>query len=596
MRSAIKLLLAALAFTLGGSGVAHAANQLAGHPSPYLALHANDPVGWQSWQANVFAQARASNRLVLVSVGYFSCHWCHVMQRESYQDPQVAALLNQHFISVKVDRELEPDLDQRLLDFVKQVRGAAGWPLNVILTPEGYPLTGFTYLPRDNFLHLLERLDVEWQQNHAELSASAREFFELSATNSKDQDMPHKLPADVMVDAFVTQTMQSADQLAGGFGSSSKFPNVPQLDALLASLQRAGKANDEVAEFIQLSLQAMAAGNLLDHLNGGFFRYTTDPDWRTPHFEKMLYDNALLASLYLKAHQVWPEQGYAAQALATLDFVEARLKHPQGGYMSSLSAVDSDDQEGGAYLWTAQQLASLLDATELEFLQQYWQQDPVAGKVLLRPVQQVTDSKDSKLDRVIRRKLQNRDVAEMPVDNKRLASWNAMMLDALTRAADHQPSFFDRAKKLFADMRKLFVVDGSLIRFADHAETAAAVFEDYAQSAQAFYRYGLRFDDSQAIELARQLTEHAHRLFLRQGRWQAKEQPLIPITNGRWVIGDLVSFSPMTLWLDTALSLPKLDPEIRASATLMLQRATREMINRPYHYGSFIMLRAQHSG
>ena len=272
MRPSIKLLLAALAFTLGGSGIADAQNQLAGHPSPYLALHANDPVDWQSWQAKVFAQARAGNRLVLVSVGYFSCHWCHVMQRESYRDAQVAALLNRHFIAVKVDRELEPDLDQRLLDFVKQVRGAAGWPLNVILTPAGYPLTGFTYLPRDNFLQLLERLDVEWRQNHVELSTSAREFFELSATNSQDQDLPHKLSADVMVDAFVAQTMQSADQLAGGFGNSSKFPNVPQLDALLASQRHATKADEEVAEFIQLSLQAMAAGNLADHLNGGFFR------------------------------------------------------------------------------------------------------------------------------------------------------------------------------------------------------------------------------------------------------------------------------------------------------------------------------------
>ena len=591
------LLIAALCLsTCLGSTALAASNQLAGHPSPYLALHADDPVHWQSWQAEVFEQARSSNRLVLVSIGYFSCHWCHVMQRQSYQHAQTAEFLNSNFISVKIDRELEPDLDRRLITFVEQVRGVAGWPLNVFLTPDGYPLTGFTYLPQANFLHLLQQLNREWHQNHLALSASAREFFELGLRHSDGQAENREMPTKALVDAFVSQAMQSADQLKGGFGNTSKFPNVSQLDALLDSLMGTDRADPEVAEFVQLSLLAMASLNLRDHVNDGFFRYTTDPDWLTPHFEKMLYDNALLAALYLKAHRLWPEQKFAALALQTLDFIEAQLKHPQGGYMSSLSAVDRANREGAAYLWSQEQLTALLDAKELDHLQQYWQQHPVSKAFLLRPSAADAKPAHRALNRSIQSKLKAADRRNMPADDKRLASWNAMMLEALTLAADSDPRFAERARVLYQRMRELFVIDDTLIRFAGNADIADAVFEDYAYTAHAFMHYGRRFDDAGAIELARRLTERAHHDFLKQGRWQAKAQPLIPIARGKWVVEDLVFYSPMTLWLRVALSLPKLDPGVRASAIDMLQRVTEEMIDRPYYHGSFISLRASNPG
>jgi hypothetical protein len=584
-----------LSVCLGSTALA-ATNQLAGHPSPYLALHANDPVHWQSWQAEVFEQARSSNRLVLVSVGYFSCHWCHVMQRQSYQHAQTAEYLNRNFISVKVDRELEPDLDRRLITFVEQIRGVAGWPLNVFLTPDGYPLTGFTYLPQADFLRLLQQLDAEWKQNHLALSASAGEFFELGLRHSDDQAENREMSTKALVAAFIRQAMHSADQLKGGFGNTSKFPNVPQLDALLDSLTGTDRPDPEVAEFVQLSLLAMESLNLRDHVNGGFFRYTTDPNWLVPHFEKMLYDNALLAALYLKAHRLWPQQKFATLALQTLDFVEAQLKHPQGGYMSSLSAVDRANREGAAYLWSHEQLNALLDAKELDHLQQYWLQHPVSRAFLLRPSAAVAKPAHSALNRSIQSKLKAADRRNMPADDKRLASWNAMMLESLTLAAASDARFAERARQLYHRMRELFVIDDTLIRFAGNADIADAVFEDYAYTAHAFMHYGRRFDDAGAIELARRLTERAHHDFLKQGRWQAKAQPLIPIARGKWVVEDLVFFSPMTLWLRVALSLPKLDPGVRASATGMLQRVTEEMIDRPYYYGSFISLRASNPG
>ena len=572
--------------------VASASNQLAGHPSPYLALHADDPVHWQSWQAAVFSEARASNRLVLVSVGYFSCHWCHVMQQQSYQDEETAEFLNRNFVSVKVDRELEPDLDQRLITFVEQVRGVAGWPLNVFITPEGYPLTGFTYLPRDDFLRLLQHLDNEWKQNHVALSTSARDFFEFGMQHFDDQLENQTISTRALVDAFVAHAMRNADDLQGGFGDTTKFPNVPQLNALIDSLELAPTTDSEVTEFVQLTLAMMASRNLRDHLNGGFFRYTTDPDWHTPHFEKMLYDNALLAALYLKAHRIWPGQDYATIALQTLDFVESQLKHPQGGYMSSLSAVDRDNREGGAYLWSREQLVELLDATELAQLQQNWVQAPVSDGFLLRPASTAKNAAQSIVKRNIRLKLQVRGARSMPVDDKRLASWNAMMLDALTLATDVDARFSVRAQALYRHMRALFMVDDTLIRFAGNADIAAAVFEDYAHTANAFLHYGQRFNDVQAIKLARHLSERAHGIFLQDGRWQAKAQPLIPIASGKWVIEDLVFYSPMTLWLEATLATAELDSKLRNSATKMMQRVTREMLDRPYYHGSFIMLRA----
>ena len=584
-----------LALTIGIVSIttATAANQLAGHPSPYLALHAGDPVDWKPWQADVIDDSRAGNRLVFVSVGYFSCHWCHVMQQESYQDSGIAKILNEKYISIKVDRELDPDLDRRLIDFVEKTRGAAGWPLNVFLTPEGYPVTGFTYLPRDDFARVLLQLDQQWQQDHVSLAAAARDFFQTRMQDLENQafDAP-QIPGGQLVDAFVSQTMLAADELQGGIGNSSKFPNVPQIDALLDAISQNGNLDPDVTDFVHLTLRAMASNNLQDHVNGGFFRYTTDPDWQTPHFEKMLYDNAQLAMLYLKAQQLWPAQGYAEIATRTLDFVEANLKHPGGGYMASLSAVDKDNREGGAYFWTREQLAILLNKDELEYLLKLWPAQPASSEFLIGPLIGPGASGEPARNSTLLRKLQSRGSASMPIDDKRLASWNAMMLNALTAAADIDSRFANRALSLFRSMQDNFYRAGSLVRFAGNAAVADAVFEDYAQVAEAFLNYGRKFDSNDAIEFARLLTQNAYRMFLKDGRWQAKAKPLIPIAQGKWIIPDRVLYSPMTLWLKVALEVPELDPTVRRSAAAMLQRASRDMLDSPYFYGSFIMLRS----
>ena len=581
----------------GGALPAQAANQLAGHPSPYLALHGDDPVEWRTWEEEAFSDARADNRLVFVSIGYFSCHWCHVMQRESYRDDAVAALLNRDFIAVKVDRELDPDLDQRLIDFVEKVRGAAGWPLNVFLTPDGYPVTGFTYLPRETFIGVLQELEGEWRQNHEKISAAAREFFATQMQESENQAfIAPDIPAKNLQQAFVSQAMLAADELQGGFGNTSKFPNVPQLDALLDIIARNDDLDQDIADFVRLTLHAMATRNLHDHVNNGFYRYTTDPDWHTPHFEKMLYDNAQLAWLFLKAHRLWPQQGYAGIAARTLDFVETSLKHPDGGYMSSRSAVDVDNREGAAYLWNRDQLAQLLTAAELEYLAGLGQFDSAASEFLMVPLDGPGAAGNAQRNAAILGKLRARGDASMPADVKRLAGWNAMMLDALVAAADVDSRFGARARTLFQSMQQNFYRDGRLIRFAGNADIADAALEDYAQVAHAFYRYGLSFEQEAAIEIARRLTQSAHELFLKQDRWQQKTRSLIPIARGKWIMPDLVFTAPMTLWLRVALDIPGLDRKIRDGALQMRQRVTRDMLDAPYFYGSFIMLRIERAG
>ncbi|MFZ9038940.1 MAG: thioredoxin domain-containing protein [Gammaproteobacteria bacterium] len=586
-----------LGILISGIGTALASNQLSGQPSPYLALHGDDPVDWQTWRDEVFTRAKADNRLILVSIGYFSCHWCHVMQQESYQDQTVADMLNRGYVAVKVDRELDPDLDQRLIDFVEKVRGSAGWPLNVFLTPDGYPVTGFTYLPRDSFVDVLQQLDGEWRKNHDKISAAAQEFFLTQMQDFENQafDAPD-IPAQKLMDAFVSQAMLAADELQGGFGNTSKFPNVPQLDTLINIIRRYENLDRDVANFVKLTLQMMASRNLHDHVNNGFFRYTTDPDWQTPHYEKMLYDNAQLARLYLEAHRLWPDQGYAAIAMRTLDFVETSLKHSDGGYMSSLSAVDHANKEGGAYLWTRAQLASLLTEDEMDYLAQQGQFESSNSEFLIKTLDGPPTDSEIADKAVILDKLRRHRSGGMPADTKRLAAWNAMLLDALVVAADFDARFAQRARALYRNMRDNFYSNGQLIRFAGNADVAAAALEDYAQVAHAFYNFGRRFDQRAAADDARRLVESAHSLFLKNDRWHQKARSLIPIAPGKWIMPDLVAFSPMTLWLSVAVEVPGLDPEIRESAARMLQRASREMLDSPYFYGSYIVLRIAQSG
>ena len=377
-----------LSFT---SGLPAGANQLKGHPSPYLAMHGQDPVEWRLWGQEAIGEARRSGKPLFVSSGYFACYWCHVMQRESYHDAEVAELLNSRFVPVKVDRELLPALDAHLIEFVQRTRGSAGWPLNVFLTPEGYPLLGVTYLPGDDFKRLLAGLAERWQRDRGELEALAREAGQ--APDEQAAAVPPTPDAKALMDGVLQQALATGDELEGGFGRGRRFPMASQMLGLLVLLERL--PDERLRRLLVLTLDQIASQGLRDHLGGGFFRYTVDPGWRVPHFEKMLYTNALLAEVYLSAARVLGRPEYRAVAAETLDFLLAQMSGSEGGFIASLSAVDQDGIEGGYYLWRDEELSGLLTPDELHAARLRWgfggaeQLEHGHHAVLALPVKQV---------------------------------------------------------------------------------------------------------------------------------------------------------------------------------------------------------------
>ena len=344
-------------------------NQLGEHSSPYLAMHGNDPVAWQEWNEQTVKLAQKENKLLFVSSGYFSCHWCHVMQRESFSNPGIARLLNKYFIPVKVDRELNASLDSRLIDFVEKTRGYAGWPLNVFITPAGHPLVGIVYLPATDFQRLLNSMFNEWQNRNSELvTIAAQASIELGDSEKIIKTQITKTFKDKLKQNFLDQAFNQADEMQGGFGEQSKFPLVPQLDVLLDIYQQ--NKSERLAKFLRLTLNVMASQGLRDQLGGGFYRYAVDPGWQVPHFEKMLYDNALLASLYLKAAKILNEKDYEQIGRETLDFILEEMSDNTGAFMASMSAIDDKNVEGGYYLWDMEQLAEILDRDEVNVIKE----------------------------------------------------------------------------------------------------------------------------------------------------------------------------------------------------------------------------------
>jgi len=364
-------------------------NTLAEASSPYLAMHADDPVAWQTWSAETLERARAEGRLILVSSGFFACHWCHVLQQESFRDPAFARLLNSAFMPIKVDREAEPALDAELRRAMQAIRGRAGWPLNLVLTPDGDPLYGFVYAPRPELMTRLQRLRRLWQANPDRLRALAR--------SASDELRPMPTPSSPMPPAEARALLRAAllaeaDPLAGGFGHGAKFPQAPRLLAMLRLIEQ--QRDDALENLLLTTLEAMARGGLRDQLGGGFFRYTIDPDWQFPHFEQMLIDQALLARVYLRAGRLFgrPELGAVGRDL--IQVILRDFTRPEGGFVAAISALDAMGVEGGDYLWSAEALARVLDGPQLEAVRRWtWVGHETwgPGRLPLRPGDGVID-------------------------------------------------------------------------------------------------------------------------------------------------------------------------------------------------------------
>ena len=410
------------------------ANALAQESSPYLRQHAGNPVDWLPWSPEAFARARRRDVPVLVSIGYSACHWCHVMERESFEDPATAAVMNTEFVCVKVDREERPDVDAIYMDAVQGMTGHGGWPLNVFLTPEQLPFYGGTYYPPEPrqgmpaWTQVLQAIAESWRENGAEIRRSSER---LRAQLTAGAGLAPSLQpiTERALEGAVEALRQTYDPENGGFGAAPKFPQASVLEFLLAR----GEERMALA-----TLRAMAAGGIHDQLGGGFARYSVDASWTVPHFEKMLYDNALLARAYLHGWQASADPALLEVCLGTLGWAMREMRGPEGGFYSALDA-DSEGVEGRFYVWTEQQLQELLGAdapaaiawlgvsTEGNFIDPH-HPEPGLNVLTARGPQPPAEQ----TERIRALLLEARAQRVRPgLDDKRLMAWNALMIAAL---------------------------------------------------------------------------------------------------------------------------------------------------------------------
>jgi uncharacterized protein YyaL (SSP411 family) len=342
--------------------VSHKSNRLAGETSPYLLQHATNPVDWYPWGSEAIARSKADNKPIFLSIGYSACHWCHVMERESFENPAIAAIMNEHFVNIKVDREERPDLDQIYMSAVMAMTGHGGWPMSVFLTPELKPFFGGTYFPPSDsrgmagFPRVLSSVHQAWQERQEEIIESAaemtRQLREFGTIAKGAGDLDAKL-----LDQAARTTMRGFDPLHGGFGHAPKFPHPMDLKVLLRHHARTG--DSQALHIVRHTLDKMARGGIYDHLRGGFARYSTDDRWLAPHFEKMLYDNALLTSVYLEAYQATRDDTFGQVARETIDYILGRMTGPEGAFFSTEDA-DSEGVEGKYYVWTLAEVTEVL--------------------------------------------------------------------------------------------------------------------------------------------------------------------------------------------------------------------------------------------
>lgn len=475
------------------------ANRLIHEKSPYLLQHAYNPVDWYPWGEEAFEKAKKENRPVFVSIGYSTCHWCHVMERESFEDQEVADLLNQHFVSIKVDREERPDIDSIYMTVCQMLTGQGGWPLNVFLTPDQKPFYAGTYFPktshygRPGMMDVLPQLHEKYQEERENLeniadkiTSSLKERVTFHTGNEISENVIHKAYQEIA---------QSFDGIFGGFGQAPKFPMPHQLLFLLRYYHWTG--TEMALSMVEKTLEGMAKGGIYDHIGGGFARYSTDNMWLVPHFEKMLYDNALLLYVLAESYQATHNENWKRISYEVFEFIKREMTNVDGGFYSAIDA-DSEGVEGKYYVWSQTEVLNILDFELGElFCEAYDISDEgnfegySIPNMIQTNLEKLANNRGMSTEDVFK-KLNNaktvllieREKRVYPhLDDKILTSWNALMIAALAKAgmAFHEPQFLEYARKgLNFIEEKLWKDNQFYARYRDGEVKFKAYIDDYA--------------------------------------------------------------------------------------------------------------------
>ena len=475
-------------------------NRLAKETSPYLLQHAHNPVDWYPWGEEAFVKARKEDKPILLSIGYSACHWCHVMEKESFEDEETATAMNENFVSIKVDREERPDLDAIYMEAVQALTGSGGWPMTVFLTPEGKPFFGGTYFPPDeghgipSFKRVLAAISEAYKTRKQEVVRDAEQLHKrLNEKTVPEKAEISKLPIEV---AFL-QLDSSFDRINGGFGKAPKFPQPTSLELLIRIGRKQGFA--QATKIVEFTLSKMAGGGIYDHLGGGFHRYSVDSRWLVPHFEKMLYDNALLSKVYLHHYQISKNPISRKVVGETIDYVLREMTDPKGGFYSTQDA-DSEGEEGKFYLWTKEETKRVLGEDAEAFCLYYGVTQggnfemknilniPKEPSEVASALRISIDKLEETIAKCRKKLLAERNKRVKPArDGKVLASWNGLMLSSISEAArvlgreDFLGAAEDNAEFILSSMVK----DGRLLHvWKDGTAKINGYLEDCAFFAQ----------------------------------------------------------------------------------------------------------------
>ena len=500
-------------------------NNLINETSPYLLQHAHNPVQWHAWNEDTLAKAKQENKPIFLSIGYSSCHWCHVMAHESFENEEIAKIMNENFINIKVDREERPDIDDIYQKVCQIATGQGGWPLSVFLTSDQKPFYVGTYFPildsygRPGFGSILKQLAQSWKEKPKDIEKSSEDFLQ-TLKKTETEKIPSKLDTSILDEAAIN-LLQMADEIFGGFGQAPKFPNSANISFMFRYSKLSGIS--KFKEFALKTLKKMANGGIFDQIGGGFHRYSTDQMWLVPHFEKMLYDNALIPLNYVEAYQITKDDFYLQVLRKTLNFVLREMTSHEGGFYSAQDA-DSEGEEGKYYVWKKSEIKEILGKDAELFCLYYdvtdggnWEGNSILCNniSLSNTAFQIGISNEKARDIIescSKKLLQVRTKRIPPgLDDKTLTSWNALMITAFAKGyrVTEENQYLSAAEKCIAFIEKNLIKDGILLRtYKNNTAKIQGYLEDYAYFTNALLDVFEINPESKYLESAKKLGNH----------------------------------------------------------------------------------------